>query len=39
MLTCTHACTHMCRWFDAYVMDDYARSGNVATETVQLREG
>lgn len=26
-------------WFDGYVRDDYARKGNVATETVELEAG
>ena len=34
-----HCMLHLCRWFDTYVLEDYARSGNTATETVQLQEG
>ena len=28
-----------CRWFGSYYKHDYARSGNVASSTVELDEG
>jgi hypothetical protein len=32
-------CLYSCRYFQKHVESDYARSGNVATETVTLQPG